>query len=111
MNRFRSLKDIEKEKYRLYLERELVQYKLNYFIRNAKSNWSPEKLIQNGIGSLVYRFVTGLIQKKNDTLLSLSIKMRSKKAANPRLAAFILRKSISLSNHNFKQKDAYILQF
>lgn len=64
MNRFKSLKDIEKEKYRLYLERELSRYKLNYFIRNAKSNWSPEKLIQNSIGSLVYRFVTGIVHKK-----------------------------------------------
>ncbi|MGZ2370444.1 hypothetical protein ACXR6G_11695 [Ancylomarina sp. YFZ004] len=67
MNRYRSLKDIEKEKYRLYLERELAGYKLNYFVRNAKSNFSCEKLIQNSIGSVVYRFVTGLIHKKNDT--------------------------------------------
>ena len=66
MNRFKSLKDIEKEKYRLYLERELSRYKLNYFIRNAKNNWSPEKLIQNSIGSLVYRFVTGIVHKKEN---------------------------------------------
>ncbi|MCZ4695348.1 hypothetical protein DWB61_11370 [Ancylomarina euxinus] len=65
MNRYRSLKDIEKEKYRLYLERELAAYKLSYFVRNAKRNWSPEKFIQNNIGSVVYRFVKGLIQKKN----------------------------------------------
>ncbi|WP_372643064.1 hypothetical protein [Ancylomarina sp.] len=67
MNRYRSLKDIEKEKYRLHLERELAGYKLNYFVRNAKRNLSPEKLIQNGIGSVVYRFVTGLMRRKNDT--------------------------------------------
>ena len=67
MNRFRSLKDIEKEKYRLYLESELARYKLNYFVRNAKSNWSLEKLIQNSIGGAVYRFVTGLTRKKNET--------------------------------------------
>jgi len=67
MDRFRSLKDIDKEKYRLHLERELAGYKLNYFLRNAKSNFSCEKLIQNSIGSVVYRFVTGLMRRKNDT--------------------------------------------
>jgi len=67
MNRFKSLKDIEKEKYRLYLERELAQYKLKYFVRNAKSNWSPEKLIHNSVGSLVCSFVSRLIQKKKES--------------------------------------------
>lgn len=64
MDRFRSLKDIKKEKYRLHLERQLVQYKLSYFIRNTKSNWSPERLIQNSIGRFLGRFVEGLFQKK-----------------------------------------------
>lgn len=67
MDRFKSLKDIEKEKYRLYLERELVQYKLKYFVRNVKSSWNPERIIQDNIGRLVYRFVTGLFQKKGNT--------------------------------------------
>jgi len=67
MNRLRSLKDIEKEKYRLHLERELVRYKLNYFVRNAKSNWSIEKLIQNSIGSLVYGLVSKIVRKEENT--------------------------------------------
>jgi len=67
MNRLRSLKDIEKEKYRLHLERELVHYKLNYFVRNAKSNWSIEKLIQNSIGSLVYGLVSKIVRKEENT--------------------------------------------
>lgn len=64
MNRFRSLKDIEKEKYRLHLERELAQYKLNFFIRNTKRNWSTERIIQNSIGRLLGRLVEGLFHKK-----------------------------------------------
>lgn len=67
MDRLRSLKDIEKEKYRLHLERELVRYKLNYFVRNAKSNWSIEKLIQNSIGSLVYGLVSKIVRKEENT--------------------------------------------
>jgi len=67
MDRLRSLKDIEKEKYRLHLERELVRYKLNYFVRNAKSNWSIEKLIQNSIGSLVYGLVSKIARKEENT--------------------------------------------
>jgi len=67
MNRFRSLKDIEKEKYRLSLQRELAHYKLKHFARIAKSNWSPEKLIQNSVGSLVCTFVSRFIQKKSDS--------------------------------------------
>ena len=66
MNRYRSLKDIEKEKYRLHLERELAYYKLNYFMRNAKNNWNPEKLIQNSIGGMVCRFVKGFIRNKKE---------------------------------------------
>ena len=67
MNRYRSLKDIAKEKYRMHLERELARYKLNYFVRNTKRNWSPEKLIQNSIGSVVYRFVARLLGREKDT--------------------------------------------
>ncbi|RXQ95603.1 hypothetical protein EO244_06990 [Ancylomarina salipaludis] len=66
MNRYRSLKDIEKEKYRLQLERELAYYKLSHFVRNAKNNWNPENLIQNSIGNLVCRFVKKIIRNKKE---------------------------------------------
>ena len=67
MNRLKSLKDIEKEKYRLSLQRELVHYKLKHFARNAKSNWSPERLIENGVGRLVCTFFSRFVQKKSDS--------------------------------------------
>jgi hypothetical protein len=61
MKRFYSLYDIKQERYRLYLEKELVGYKLKCFFRNAKSNYSIENLFQkkisNWVGWLIGRFI------------------------------------------------------
>lgn len=65
MKRFHSLKDIKQERYRLYLEKELVGYKLKYFFRNAKSNYSIENLFQERIGNWVGRFIGRFIWKKS----------------------------------------------
>ncbi|MPQ46143.1 hypothetical protein GCQ56_03890 [Marinifilum sp. N1E240] len=67
MKRFHSLKDIERERYRLYLEKELAGYKLKYFFRNAKTNYSIENLFQESIGNWVGRLIGGLIRKKPKT--------------------------------------------
>ncbi|MDM8160115.1 hypothetical protein QUH73_09850 [Labilibaculum sp. K2S] len=65
MKHFRSLKDIEKERYRLYLEKELVGYKLEYFFRNAKSNYSIENLFRKRISNWVGRLIGRFIWKKS----------------------------------------------
>ncbi len=64
MKRFYSLKDIKQERYRLFLEKELVGYKLKHFIRNAKSNYSIENLFQEKISNWVSRLIGRFIWKK-----------------------------------------------
>ncbi|MBN2596557.1 hypothetical protein [Labilibaculum sp.] len=65
MKRFRSLKDMEKERYRLYLEKELAGYKLEYFFRNARTNFSAENLFQSSIGNWLGRAIGRLRWKKS----------------------------------------------
>ena len=67
MQRFRSLKDIERETYRLRLEKELAGYKLEYFFRNARTNWSVESIVQQSVGRWVSILISRLIRKKSNS--------------------------------------------
>ncbi|WP_461644005.1 hypothetical protein [Labilibaculum euxinus] len=66
MKRFRSLKDIEKERYRLYLEKELAGYKLEYFFRNTRKNFSAENFLENSVGNCFGRTIGRFIRKKTN---------------------------------------------
>ncbi|MFA8433745.1 MAG: hypothetical protein ACEPOZ_04430 [Marinifilaceae bacterium] len=63
MKKFRSFRDIETEKYRLKLEKDLAAYKLEYCWLDTKTSWSPEKLIQKSIVSWVNVRIQRLIRK------------------------------------------------
>ena len=67
MQRFRSLKDIERETYRLRLEKELAGYKLEYFFRNARANWNVESIVQQSVGRWVSTLISRLIRKKSNS--------------------------------------------
>ncbi|WP_320018067.1 hypothetical protein [Labilibaculum manganireducens] len=66
MKHFRSLKDIEKERYRLYLEKELAGYKLEYFFRNTRTNFSAENFLENSVGNWIGRTIGRFIRKKTN---------------------------------------------
>lgn len=66
MRRFYSLKDIERERYRLYLEKELVEYKLKYFYRNTRESYRLENIIKDSVGTWLGKFISRLIWKKSN---------------------------------------------
>lgn len=67
MRRFYSLKDMERERYRLYLEKELVVYKLKYFYRNTRESYRLENLVKDSVGTWLGKFISRLIWKKNNS--------------------------------------------
>lgn len=66
MRRFYSLKDMERERYRLYLEKELAEHKLKYFYRNTKNSYRLENIIKNNVGSWLGKFIGRLIWKRSN---------------------------------------------
>ncbi|MDE5417764.1 hypothetical protein L3049_07060 [Labilibaculum sp. DW002] len=67
MRRFYSLKDMERERYRLYLEKELVVYKLKYFYRNTRESYRLENIVKDSVGTWLGKFISRLIWKKNNS--------------------------------------------
>ncbi|MGQ1908296.1 hypothetical protein ACT3CE_00775 [Marinifilum sp. RC60d5] len=66
MRRYYSLKDIERERYRLYLEKELVNHKLKYFYRNTRNSYRLENIIKDNVGSYIAKFVTRFIWRNSN---------------------------------------------
>ena len=66
MRPYYSLKDIERERYRLYLEKELVKHKLKYFYRNTRNSYRLENIIKDNVGSYLAKFIGRLIRKKSN---------------------------------------------
>ncbi|MBI9057649.1 MAG: hypothetical protein JEZ01_07725 [Labilibaculum sp.] len=70
MRRFYSLKDMERERYRLYLEKELVVYKLKYFYRNTRESYRLENIVKDSVGAWLGKFISRLIWKKNNSKMT-----------------------------------------
>nr|WP_320118610.1 hypothetical protein [uncultured Marinifilum sp.] len=66
MRPYYSLKDIERERYRLYLEKELVKHKLKYFYRNTRNSYRLENIIKDNVGSYLGKFIGRIIWKKSN---------------------------------------------
>lgn len=66
MRPYYSLKDIERERYRLYLKKELVKHKLKYFYRNTRNSYRLENIIKDNVGSYLAKFIGRLIRKKSN---------------------------------------------
>ena len=58
---------MERERYRLYLEKELVVYKLKYFYRNTRESYRLENLVKDSVGTWLGKFISRLIWKKNNS--------------------------------------------
>ena len=67
MRRFYSLKDMERERYRLYLEKELVAYKLKYFYRKTRESYRLENIVKDSVGAWLGKFISRLIWKKSNS--------------------------------------------
>ncbi len=67
MRRFYSLKDMERERYRLYLEKELVAYKLKYFYQNTRNSYRLENIVRDSVGTWLGKFISRLIWKKSNS--------------------------------------------